>query len=178
MMLATLARRGCLAGVFTGMGAGGRWRCEVRGWGCLGVDGLGLAGRWAVRASGTGGLDGCGRSQCAVTEQGGDQRLVGTGGGEREPDTGGGLAHAGGQLDQAQLQRGEAGALQPAGRRDGVAQEPQQPVGPGVQDQPQLVGIGAGAGGAVGVELRLVLLDPVLGLSALAVDELVEPLGR
>ena len=60
----------------------------------------------------------------------------------------------------------------------GVAQREHQPVGGGVQDEAELVGERALAGGAAGGELGLVLLDEVLDLSARAVDPLVEMTGR
>jgi hypothetical protein len=45
-----------------------------------------------------------------------------------------------------------------------------------VQDETELIGAGAAAGGAVGGELGLVQLDEVLGLAARAI--VVEVLGR
>ena len=56
----------------------------------------------------------------------------------------------------------------PAGH--GIAQGEHQPVGRGVQDEAELVGERALAGGPVGGELALVQLDEVLGLAAGAVD--------
>ena len=46
-----------------------------------------------------------------------------------------------------------------------------------MQDKPHLVGERRAATGAIGRQLRLVLLDQVLGLSAGAVDCLINVLG-
>ena len=59
-----------------------------------------------------------------------------------------------------------------------AAQAQHQPIGGGVDQQAELVGGGLGAGGSVGGEMQLVRLDQVLGLSARAVDLLVERLGQ
>ena len=58
---------------------------------------------------------------------------------------------------------------QPSGAACG-AERKHQPVGGGVQHQHERVGERALAGGAVGGEVGLVLLDEVLGLAAGAVD--------
>ena len=60
------------------------------------------------------------------------------------------------------------GERHPAGH--GIAEREHQPVGRGVQDEAELVGDRALAGGPVGGELALVQLDEVLGLAAGAVD--------
>ena len=62
-------------------------------------------------------------------------------------------------------------------RASGVAQGEHQPIGAGVQDQPELIGEGALAGGPVRGELPLVQLDQVLGLASGAVDIFVEMAG-
>ena len=54
------------------------------------------------------------------------------------------------------------------------AQAPQQPVGAGVQEQPELVGGGLGTRGAVGGEVGFPGLDVVFRLSAPAVEVLVQ----
>src|SRR5260370_26604845 len=48
----------------------------------------------------------------------------------------------------------------------------------GVDQQPELVGGGLGAGGAVGSKVEFVRLDQVLGLPSRAVDFLVKRLGQ
>ena len=73
--------------------------------------------------------------------------------------------------------RGELGVPQRIPTRDRGAQVEQQPVGAGVQDEPHLVGQRRAATGAIGRELRLVLLDQVLGLPAGAVDRFINVLG-
>ena len=90
-------------------------------------------------------------------------------------------AHAGGLLDDAGAAAGsgpgqvleqaaaEGGERRPGDRhpgRHGIAQREHQPVGRGVEDQPELVGEWALAGGAVGGELGLVQLDRVFRLYA------------
>ena len=82
------------------------------------------------------------------------------------------------QLDQTQAQRVEL--RHPPGRpfRHGGAQRPHQPVGAGMQEQPHLIGGRAAAGRAVGGEVGLERLDVVLGLSAGAVDVLVDGAAR
>src|SRR4051794_1666401 len=57
------------------------------------------------------------------------------------------------------------------------AQAPHEPVGAGVQEQPELVSRGLGARGAVGRQMRLPGLDMVFRLAAPAVDILVEYTG-
>ena len=89
-----------------------------------------------------------------------------------------GLLHdAGADLEQARPEGRELGPGErhPAGH--GIAQGEHQPVGRGVQDEAELVGDRALAGGPVGGELALVQLDEVLGLAAGAVDIFIEMAG-
>ena len=69
-----------------------------------------------------------------------DQRRFGAGGGEGETDAGCGLDDAGADLQQPQAQRGELGFGERIGLRDGVAERQDQPVGGGMQDEPDLIG--------------------------------------
>ena len=80
-------------------------------------------------------------------------RLIGGAGWQMDLDLGFHLDDAGGSLDQAESQRVELG--DPPGRALGHQrpQAPQQPIGAGVQEQPELVGGGLGARGAVGGEV-------------------------
>ena len=57
------------------------------------------------------------------------------------------------------------------------AQPPHQPVGAGMQEQPELVGGRLGAGGAVRGQMGLPGLDVIFGLPAPAIDLLVEPVA-
>ena len=91
-----------------------------------------------------------------------------------DTDAGGFFDDAGADLEQAQPESGELGAGERHCAWDDVAQGKHQPVGAGVQDQPELVGERALAGGSVRGELALVQLDQVLGLAAGAVDVFVE----
>ena len=66
--------------------------------------------------------------------------------------------------------------------RQGGAQGPHQPVGAGVQEKPELVGGGTGAGRPIGPEMGLPRLDVVFGLAAgaaqLFVERLAGPAGQ
>ena len=106
-------------------------------------------------------------------EQGG----VGKGRSEVDADARGPLDDAGADLEQAFPEGRELGPGErhPAGH--GIAQGEHQPVGRGVQDEAELVGERALAGGPVGGELALVQLDEVLGLAAGAVDVFIEMAG-
>lgn len=87
-----------------------------------------------------------------------------------DADAGGLLDDAGADLEQAQPEGGELGVGERHRTGDGAAQGEHQPVGCGVQDQPDLVGERALAGGSVRGELALVQLDQVLGLAAYLVS--------
>ena len=106
-------------------------------------------------------------------EQGG----VGTGRGEVDADARGPLDDAGADLEQAFPEGRELGPGERPPSRHGIAQGEHQPVGRGVQDEAELVGDRALAGGPVGGELALVQLDEVLGLAAGAVDIFIEMAG-
>ena len=82
-----------------------------------------------------------------------------------------------GDLDQAQAQRVELRHAPHRALRHRNAKAPHDPVGARVQEQPQLVGACLGARRAVGRQVGLPGFDVVLGLTALAVDILVEPTG-
>ena len=91
-----------------------------------------------------------------------------------DADAGGLLDHPGADLEKFLPEGGELapGERHPARHR--VAKREHQPVGGGVEDQPELVGKRALAGGAVGGELDLVLLDQVLGLAVRTVGPFIE----
>ena len=97
---------------------------------------------------------------------------------ESDANAGCRLDDAGADPDEAPLQGGELGTSEAGAVGNGPPDSPQEPVGGGVQDQPDLVGEHAGAGGPVALQLGLVELDEVLGLAAGAIIELVEPLRR
>ena len=94
-----------------------------------------------------------------------------------DADAGGALDDAGADLEQAPADGGELGPGERHPARHGIAEREHQPVGGGVEHQPELVGERALAGSPVGGELALVLLDEVLGLAARAVDPLLEAAG-
>ena len=53
-----------------------------------------------------------------------------------------------------------------------------QHIGESGEPEPELVGAQAGGGGAIGKEVELLLLDPVLHLAACAVDLLIKHTSR
>ena len=59
-----------------------------------------------------------------------------------------------------------------------AAQGVQQPVGGGMDEEPELVYLGAAAGGAVGSKVELVSFDQILGLASCAIELVVEPARR
>lgn len=92
--------------------------------------------------------------------------LVRAGGRQVQADLGFHLDHARGDLDEAQSQRVELGDCEARAFRHRGAQAPHEPVGAGMQEEPELVGRSSCAGGAVGGEMRLPRLDVVLGSAA------------
>src|SRR5260221_3208354 len=104
----------------------------------------------------------------------------GGGAGRRQPDADarGALDDAGRELDQAKPQRRELGGFPARALGCGGAQGVQQPVGGGMENEPELIGAGAAARGPVRGELGLVQLDEVLGLAARAVDRVIGILSR
>ena len=129
------------------------------------MKGLGFSGHGApaIRARGS-------EAPGQQAEQGG----VRTGRSEVDVDAGGPLDDAGSDLEQARPEGTELGPGERHPSRHGIAQGEHQPVGRGVQDEAELVGDRALAGGPVGGELALVQLDEVLGLAAGAVDIFIE----
>ena len=94
-----------------------------------------------------------------------------------DADAGGLFDDAGADLEQASADGGELGPVERHPARHRIAQGEHEPVGGGVEDEPELVGERALAGGAVGGELDLVQLDEVFRLAAGAVDPFVEMAG-
>ena len=94
-----------------------------------------------------------------------------------DADARGLLDDAGADLEQARPEGRELGPGERHLAGHGIAQGEHQPVGRGVQDEAELVGDRALAGGPVGGELALVQLDEVLGLAAGAVDIFIEMAG-
>ena len=113
------------------------------------------------------------RRPASRREEGG----VRAGRGEVDADAGGLFDDAGADLEQAQPEGGELGAGERHGTGNGIAQGEHQPVVAGVQDQPELIGEWALAGGSIRGELALVQLDQVFGLASGAIDVFVEMAG-
>ena len=112
----------------------------------------------------------CTEAACQQAEECG----VGTGRCEVDADAGGLLDDAGADLEQSQPKGCELCSGERRGAGNGVAQREHEPIGCGVEEQPELVGEGALAGGEVRGELALAHLDQVLGLAAGTVDVFVE----
>ena len=103
--------------------------------------------------------------------------LIGVAGRQRDLDAGGHLGDAGGDLEQRDADGVELGIAPERQLRRQATQRQHQPVGGGVDHQAELVGGRLGAGRAIRREVQLVGFDQVLGLSARAVDLLIEMLG-
>jgi hypothetical protein len=97
---------------------------------------------------------------------------------QRDLDAGDELGDARGDLHEGEPQGVELRITPERGLGCQPAQGMQQPVGGGVDQEPELVGGRPGARRAVGGEVQLVRLDQVLGLTAAAVELLVEPSRR
>lgn len=85
--------------------------------------------------------------------------------------------HAGGDLDEAQTQEVELRQTQRRTFRHCRTQPPQQPIGPRMQEQPELVCRHLAARGPVGGEMGLPGLDVVLGHAPAAIDTLIQGPG-
>ena len=114
--------------------------------------GLGVAGSGFKRGARPRRLRPCG---CEASGEQAEDRLIGTGCRKADADARGPFDDAGGDLDQAQAHSGELGAGPGRGGGRGGAQGVQQPVGRGVEDEPELVGAGAAARGPVRGKLGL-----------------------
>src|SRR6266508_924180 len=82
-----------------------------------------------------------------------------------------------GDLDETQSEGCELGAEQRRALWHRLARGEHEPVGGGVQNQAELVGLGIAARGAIGCELCLVQFDEVLRFAACAIERLVEMPG-
>ena len=87
------------------------------------------------------------------------------------------LDHPGADLEQALAEGRELGPGERHPARHRIAEREHQPVGGGVQDEAELVGQRALAGGPVGGELDAMPLDQVFRLSPRAVGPFVEAAG-
>ena len=109
-------------------------------------------------------------------EDGSQDSLVGTRRRQMQPDLGFHLNDARRDLDQPQAQGVEL--RHPPGRASwhGGAQSPEQPVGPGMQEQAELIGGRLAAGRAVGGEMGLPGFDVIFCAAAPAINVLVDRL--
>ena len=78
-----------------------------------------------------------------------------------DADADGLLHYPAADLEQALAEGGELGPVERRPARHGIREREHEPVGGGMQHQPKLIGQRALAGGPVGGELDLVLLDEV-----------------
>jgi hypothetical protein len=90
--------------------------------------------------------------------------------GEGEADAALQLLDADRDLHEGAPDRLERGAAPDRAARHRRAQRMQEPVGTHVQEEPELIGLPAVAGGLVGARVELQVLDQVLGSAACAVD--------
>src|SRR5450432_168173 len=126
--------------------------------------GLTPHGSWPLRDQGVG--------------EAAEQIGLGTSCREGETNAAGRLGDTGGDFEKPEPDRCELGRGQITRLRDGVAHSEDEPIGGGVENEADLVGERRAAAGAVGGELGLVQFDQVLGLSAGAIETVVNPLGR
>jgi hypothetical protein len=82
------------------------------------------------------------------------------------------LDNAGSDFDEPQAQRVELRDAPHLTLWHRHAQAPHEPVGAGMQEQPELVGRGLAAGGAVGRQMHLLGLDVVFHVAASGADPL------
>ena len=80
----------------------------------------------------------------------GEDGLIGAGGGQHDPDARRRFDDAGSELDEAQAHGVELGEAPGRAPRCGGTQGIEQPEGGGMQDETELIGGGAVAGGAIG----------------------------
>jgi hypothetical protein len=88
-----------------------------------------------------------------AVEQHGEDRLIGGARRQVDLDLLFQFDDAGGEFQQAQPQGVELHDTPSGARRHQAAHRPQQPVGAGMQEQAELVGLGRVAGGSVGGEV-------------------------
>jgi hypothetical protein len=132
----------------------------------LGVAGRGLGRGTPPRRSGD-------QARQAAEDEAED-RLIGRAGRQVDLDLGFHLDDAGGDLDQPQPERIELRNPPRGTPRHRSPQAPQEPVGTGVQEQPELVGGGLGTRSPVGGEVGFPGLDVVFRAAAPAIEVLVE----
>lgn len=92
-------------------------------------------------------------------------------------DAGAEFLDAHGDLEERPAERFERRGTPQRAAGSGPAQLMQQPIGAGVQEQPELIGSPSVARGAVGFGVELVLLDHVFHPASGAIDPLVDSLG-
>ena len=85
------------------------------------------------------------------------------------------LDDAGGDLDQTQTQSVELGDAPHRTFGHGNAKPPHEPISPGMEKEPELIGRRLGAGCAVGGQVGLEGFDVIFGPAASAVQVFVEP---
>ena len=101
-----------------------------------------------------------------------------TGTGERQSDSTGVARRHGADLQQLEPDRADAGVGEFAAGEGDAANGFEQHIGHGGERQPVLVRPPGMATGAVGEQVELLFLDPVLPVASGAVDPVVQPLRR
>ncbi len=148
---------------------------RARRWGAVCADRVGLfrvsGGPWG------GGRDLCRRRGGASGEAGGGKAPfvgVGTGRGERELDAPRADADEAGELEKLEPDRAAGGLGELRVREADAPDRAEENIGERGEPEPELVGAHGRGRGAVGEQVALAFLDPVLHLAAGAIDLLVE----
>ena len=108
-----------------------------------------------------------------IVEHLGEENLIGTTFGQREPDPSHGDADDGSDLEQLQADGVAAGLSQRRVLQSVLPQRLEEDIGRARQPQPELIGSHGLATGAIGEQAELLLLDAVLHLAPGAVQILI-----
>ena len=111
-----------------------------------------------------------------ILQQSSQEVTVGITRGQVDPDAAAGFPDAGADLQELETQgvdlgRGQVRTLEMA------AQQPEQAVGHGMEQQPELVGQETVAAQAIGLEIQLQFLDAVFHVAPEHVEVVVDKLG-
>ena len=163
------------------------WRCRWSGCGDIGTDERRyrrLAAGWRIGELSSV-IDGKGRGPAASSGRGAYSGVdeselvgVGTGGGHGDFDAADRDADLGADFEELGADRAAGGGCEPGMGEADPAQRAHQHIGERREPEAQLVGAHRRGAGAVGEEIELALLDPVLHVAASAIQLFVEGAGR
>ena len=114
------------------------------------------------------------RRRAAGRDRRGGTRSVGAGRGHGDFDPAHALAHLGADLEELEPDGAAGGGRELGVAQANAAQRLEQNIGEGREPQPELVGADGRRGRAIGKEIELLLLDPVLDVAPGAVDALIQ----